>query len=440
MPDKPVITRFAPSPTGVLHVGSARTALFNYLYARKTGGQCILRIEDTDRARSTKEYEDNIRQGLSWLGITFDADYRQSDRVDVYAQYTQQLIDSGHAYISKEKPTEGNQRSEVIRFKNPNTRITFTDAIRGEISFDTTELGDFVIAKTLREPLYHLAVVIDDFAMRVTHIIRGEDGISNTPRQILIQEALGAPRPVYAHIPLILAPDRSKLSKRHGAKDILEYRDEGYLPEAVVNFLALMGWNPGDEREVFTLPELIESFSLDRIQKAGAIFNPEKLEWINKEHMKRLPQNVVLDHLQKALNVDQETAERIAPVVMERISTWGELQKMAQEGEFTYMISEPEYPIEKLLWKDEPDKEKTQQRLVRATELLKTVPDNEFSAEATKSVLWEYATAEGRGSVLWPIRYALSGKDKSPDPFTLAHILGKETTLARIEKAIGLLQ
>ncbi|MDO8590761.1 MAG: glutamate--tRNA ligase family protein, partial [bacterium] len=241
--NKKVVTRFPPSPTGFLHIGGARTALFNYLFAKKNHGGILLRLEDTDVTRYKKEFEDSIVQGLEWLGITFDNSkpFKQSERVQLYRLHLKTLVKSGAAYLSKE--TEG-ERSEVIRFKNPNKKITFHDLVRGEVSFNTSDLGDFVIAKSLEEPLYHLAVVIDDMEMGITHVIRGEDHISNTPRQILIQEALGFKRPEYAHIPLILASDKSKLSKRHGATSVENYREMGYLPEAIVNYLALLGWNP----------------------------------------------------------------------------------------------------------------------------------------------------------------------------------------------------
>ncbi|KKT38587.1 MAG: Glutamate-tRNA ligase [Parcubacteria group bacterium GW2011_GWA1_44_13] len=247
-----VITRFAPSPTGVLHIGSVRTALYSWLYARQNNGKFILRIEDTDKERSKKEFEDNIIDGLNWLGLKHDEFFRQSDRSVFYKERIIELIAKGAVYVSKEEPKEPGERAEVIRFKNPNKVVTFRDEVRGDISFDTTELGDFVIAKDFDTPLYHFAVVVDDFDMGVTHIIRGDDAISNTPRQILIQEALGAPRPVYTHLPMILAPDKSKLSKRHGALAVTEYREEGYLPEAIINFVALMGWNPGNDQELLS--------------------------------------------------------------------------------------------------------------------------------------------------------------------------------------------
>jgi glutamyl/glutaminyl-tRNA synthetase len=306
-----VIVRFPPSPTGNLHIGTARTLLFNYLFARKQGGKIVMRFEDTDKERSRKEFEENILDGLKWLGIGFDeGPLRQTERGEVYKKYLQKMLDEGSAYVSQEmegdptSPRLQRARSkEVIRYKNHNKVIKFEDAVRGEIEFDTTELKDFVIAKSLEEPLYHFAVVVDDHEMGVTHVIRGEDHISNTPRQILIQEAIGATRPVYAHIPLILAPDRSKLSKRHGATAVSEYREKGYLPEAMVNYLALLGWNPGTEQEIFTMEELIKEFDLKKIQKGGAIFDEKKLQWVNKEHIKRLPPEKQKELIWKALKM-----------------------------------------------------------------------------------------------------------------------------------------
>ena len=272
-----IITRFPPSPTGNFHVGSARTALFNFLFARKNNGKFILRIEDTDKARSKKEFEDDIFESLEWLGLKYDEFYRQSDRGKIYRTYIEKILDDGSIYEDEDK---------IIRFKNPNKKVKFNDLVRGEIEFDTTELKDFIIAKSVDEPLYHLAVVIDDFESNITHVIRGEDHISNTPRQILIQEAIGAPRPIYAHLPLILAPDRSKLSKRkHGESVSLNYyRDKGYSPEAMINYLALLGWNPGTEQEIFTLDELINVFDFSRVHKGGAIFDEKKLAWMNRKH------------------------------------------------------------------------------------------------------------------------------------------------------------
>jgi len=286
-----VVTRFAPSPTGPLHVGGARTALISYLYARQHGGKFILRIEDTDKERSKPEYEKDIREGLEWLGIQPDEEYRQSDRTEIYKRYLHTLIEKNLAYVSHEQKKDGTGEIDVVRFRNQNKRLSWVDLVRKEVSFDTTELKDFVIAKSVDEPLYHLAVVVDDIEMGVTHIIRGEDHISNTSRQMLIQEALGAPTPFYAHLPLVLAADRSKLSKRKHAEmaSLSHYRSAGITPEAMLNFLALLGWHPkaSDASEVLSLSELMEQFQLERVQKGGAVFDTNKLNWLNRHYLKR---------------------------------------------------------------------------------------------------------------------------------------------------------
>jgi len=392
-----VVVRMAPSPTGNLHIGGARTALFNYLFTRQKAGKFILRIEDTDKERSTKEFETNILESFEWLGLSYDEIFRQSEREEIYKTYLKRMIEEGTAYFSKETPTEENPRSEVVRFKNPNKKIVFEDLIRGTVEFDTTELKDFVIAKSLEEPLYHLAVVVDDYEMGITHIIRGEEHISNTPRQILIQEAIGAKKPKYAHIPLILAPDRSKLSKRAGAVSVLEYKEKKILPEALLNYLALLGWNPGTEQEIFTLGELIKVFDINKAHKGGAIFDIKKLEWVNKEHLKFL--------------TEEERIERVA-------------------GEFD-ITSEPVLEKEKIHWKDSNPSE-AKKNLEKILEII--------SSEINKDEIMQYAEKEGRGAVLWPLRYALSGQEKSPDPFTLLSIFGKEESKKRIRKAIEVLK
>lgn len=454
-----IITRFPPSPTGYLHIGSARTALFNYLFAKQNNGQMLFRLEDTDRMRSKKEFEDNILESLKYLGLDYDGPiHRQSERTEIYKKYLEKMIKEGNAYISKEKvevgdtnqPTDwpvqsemnGQRRSEVIRFKNPNIKISFTDIIRGQIEFETTELGDFVIAKSLDEPLYHLAMVVDDFEAGVTHIIRGEDGISNTPRQILIQEALGAPRPVYAHLPLILASDRSKMSKRHGAVSIDEYRKKGYLPSAILNYLALLGWNPGTEQEIFSLNELIKKFDLSNVQKGGAIFDIEKLNWINKAHIKLLTDKnfkaKVLEFLpaetKKMAIANNEMFDKILPIIKERIEKFEDVVKMAEAGDLDYYFTQPKYERENLLWKDDHSMEDVEKHLLKIIEFLEEI--KEFAEQEIKKSIWDYATEKGRGSVLWPMRYALSGKAQSPDPFVLAEILGKEETIKRLNYAI----
>ncbi len=444
-----IITRFPPSPTGKLHIGNARTALFNYLFAKHNGGKIILRFEDTDRARSKKEYEENILDALSWLGLDmeFPEIYRQSERTEIYRKHLEHLLEKNAAYISNEKNERGEEGS-VIRFRNPNTKITFTDLIRGEITFDTKELGDFVIARSIDNVIYHFAVVVDDFEMGLTHIIRGEDHISNTPRQILIQQAIGAPRPVYAHLPLILAKDRSKLSKRNGAVATTDYREQGYLPQAILNYLALLGWNPGTEQEIFTLSQLIEQFDINKIQKGGAVFDIEKLKWINKEHIKHLPPDTFLAMVEQYIpeTIRNEVAlqgklHKLLPVIQEKTEILCDVKQQFDAGEYSYFFDDlPPYTIDKLLWKDEREPIKAAEKLSKVFEILSEISEKNFSEIFIKEKIWDFATNAGRGAVLWPMRYALSQREKSPDPFILSAILGKEGTLARLKKAIGALE
>jgi glutamyl-tRNA synthetase len=440
--DTPVVTRIAPSPTGLLHIGTARAALFNYLYARKHSGRFVLRIEDTDRERSMPEYEKNILAGLEWLGLSYDEMVRQSERTPLYVEKLDALIASDKAYVSKEPAKNDPDREvEVVRLRNPGKSVTFQDAVRGEITFDTTELGDFVIARSRTEPLYHLAVVVDDADMGITHVIRGEDHISNTPRQILIQEALDLPRPQYAHMPLILAPDRSKMSKRKGAVAVTSYRDQGFLPSAVINYLALLGWNPGTDKELYVLEELVEDFSLEQIQKGGAVFDIEKLKWLNREHRKAQPREEVLAQFMGALGeypwLQQvlQQSERAADDVLERFTTPGELAAAVAEGLFSYYETAPTVTSEGLCFKKDPYPDKVPERLAKVTSYLERIDATTFNAETVKSAVWVYAEDEGKGGVLWPMRYALSGMDRSPDPFLLAEALGKDETLARLKTA-----
>ncbi len=437
---KKIITRIPPSPTGLLHIGTVRTALFNNLFTQQNNGKMLFRLEDTDKERSKKEYEINIVDGLKWLGLNYDGEIsRQSEKTEIYKKYLEKMIEDGFAYEAEESK-EGS--SKIIRFKNPNKEVIFQDLIRGEVKFDTTELKDFVIAKSLEEPLYHLTVVVDDFEGEVTHIIRGEDHISNTPRQILIQEAIKAERPIYAHLPLILAPDKSKMSKRFGAVSIDEYKNQGYLQSAIINYLALLGWSPENEQEIFTLKELIEKFDIKKVHKGGAIFNIEKLNWINKEHMKLMSdedfKNKVLEFSsnQSKNNFEKypQIFEKLLFIIKERIEKFSDVIGMEKEGDLDYYFSQPKYDLEKIFWKNENDTETLKIHLEKSIEILNSVED--FSAEKIKEALWGYASEEGKGSVLWPMRYALSGKDKSPDPFTLCEILGKEETIKRLNYAI----
>ncbi len=427
--DKKVITRFAPSPTGFLHAGNYRTALFAYIYALQNKGKFILRIEDTDKARSKKEYEENIIESLEWLGIKYDEFYRQSDREDIHRSYIQKLIDSNHAYISKETIKNEGDREEVIRFRNPNKKVSWNDLIRGKIEFDTTELGDFIIARSMTEPVFHLVVVVDDSEMGVTLIIRGEDHISNTPRHILIQEALGIPQPLYAHVPLLLSPDKSKLSKRKGALAITEYRNKGYLPQALVNYMMLLGWNPGTDQEILSIEEIISKFSLEKVQKSGAIFNEEKLNWINRQYIEKMN----IEDFIKSVNdfTKKEIPDKIMLLLKEKISYFSQIPELL-EGELSFTNQLKEYTKESLKWKEEKDLVNTKKYLKNIIEIISKIDNDNFTKDNIKSAIWPIAIAIGKGNILWPMRYALSGKDKSPDPFILADILGKEETVKRL--------
>lgn len=431
-----VRVRIAPSPTGNLHIGTARAALFNYLFAKKHGGTFVLRVEDTDKERSTPEFEKNILDGMEWLGMKHDEFYRQSERTDVYKSYLQNMIQNGFAYESQEEVKEEGQRASVIRFKNPNKVITFTDMIRGDISFDTTDLGDFVIAKSLEEPLYHLAVVVDDYEMKISHVIRGEDHISNTPRQILIQEAIGATQPLYAHIPLILSKERKKLSKRDGATALTDYRDKGYIVGAFINFLAFLGWHPEGDKEIYSFDELAGQFDISRVQKGGAIFDTEKLDWFNKEYIKQIPD----DEFAKIVN-EYSTLTISNPaflnLIKERITVFFDIAEiLTPHGEFGHLIFDVEsVDLSKVIWKDSTAEE-TKQNLSDLVIILEQIDEDDFTPEKTKEAIWDYATEKGRGAVLWPTRYLLSGQDKSPDPFTIMGILGKEKSLVRLRNGI----
>ena len=401
----------------------------------------LLRFEDTDVERSRAEYEDDILDGLSWLGIKYDNKKveRQSERGETYKKYIEKLIADGYAYISKEKSKQNeSEEVEVVRFKNPKKIVSFDDLVRGKVEFDTTELEDFVIARAIDKPLYHLSVVVDDFENEVSHVIRGEDHISNTPRQILIQEAIGAPRPVYAHIPLILAPDRSKLSKRHGAVSLSEYRNMGYLPEAMVNYLALLGFNPGTDDEIFGMSELIKKFDIKRVQKSGAIFDINKLNWLNKEYLKRKG----LDELSKEIGakipeISGDLLMKLVPIILERINKYADIDGMRDNGDIDYYFKNPSYDARNLIWKKSATgKDGVKEKLNGLIKILGEAKDKDFSSsDNVKDLIFEYAEKEGRGDVLWAMRYALSGKEKSPDPFTLAYILGKNETLERLSTA-----
>lgn len=431
-----VITRFAPSPTGLLHVGSYRTAIFSYLFAKKHGGEFVLRIEDTDKERNKKEYEEDILASLKWINLEYDRFYRQSENVETHKKYLEKMISEGSAYISKEESKDGSGViKEIIRFKNPNITITFPDLIKGDISMDTTDLGDFVIAKNINEPLFHLAVVVDDFEEGVTHVIRGEDHVSNTPRQILIQRAIGAPTPIYAHLPLVLGPDKLKLSKRRGAKALSEYQKLGFLPSAILNGVAFVGWNPGTEKEIFTHDELVKEFDLIKVQKSPAVFNEQKLEWFNKEHIKLLPQEEIEKNILEWLPTEKKNAQ-LVPIIFDRISKWSDIQTMLEVGELDFFFGLGEYDKSNLIYKDIP-KEKIFSNINLAIKALEVINEKDFNIENIKNSLMSIADKlESRGELLHPVRYALSGLSKSPDPFIISSILGKNETIKRLQNAL----
>jgi len=450
-----IIVRYPPSPTGLLHVGNMRTLIFNYLFMKKHEGKALLRIEDTDRERSKQEYVKYIKESLGWLGMTYEASHQQSERLDIYRGYLEKLIEEGKAYISEEEPTlqqieraqeKGKElNTSVIRLKNANKDITFTDVVLGDVTINTSDLGDFIIAKNLDHPLYHFTVVIDDWLMGITHIIRGSDHMPNTPRQILIQEAVGAPRPeAYVHLPLIVGLDGKKLGKRHGATGTLEYRDMGYLPEAFLNFMAFIGWNPGTTQEVFTRDDLVKSFDLSGIQKGSAVFNLEKLDWFNKEHLSLMSdeeKKAYITPFIEALPYGDELIvryEQLASVLFERISKGSDINEMHQNDDLAFYAQDPLYDSKKIAWKKSTN-EQALLHLKKVYEMLMTY-DGAWESEKIKSHLWNYAEEHGKGDVLWPLRYALSGKDKSPDPMSLLSIFEKDESLRRIALAIALLE
>jgi len=452
--EKKIIVRIAPSPTGLFHIGTARTALFNYLFAKKNKGKFILRIEDTDIERSKKEYEEDIINNLKWLGLKWDGNiFRQSERTEIYQKYIKKLLDSGEAFWcdhtieeledeknkqieNKEAPRHicdrrGKAKKGIIRFRCPDKKIFFNDLIRGKLEFNANLFGDIGIAKDEKTPLYNLAVVIDDAEMEISHVIRGEDHISNTPKQILLQEALGFKIPKFAHLPLILGPDKSKLSKRYGAVSVNQYREEGYLPEAINNFMVLLGWNSGAEKEIFSLEELIKEFSLERVHKGGAVFNIERLNWINSQYIRKMNLEELtrkcLPYFDK--KDDFEYLKKIVALERDRI------KKISEIGDLTkfFFADKLNYEKELLFWKNtSSDEIKNNLKLLK--ENLEKM--DKFDQKSLEDVIMPIAEEKGKGGLLWPLRVALSGQKASPSPFEIMDVLGKEKTLKRINQAI----
>lgn len=507
---KKIITRFAPSPTGFLHVGGLRTALYNYIYAKKNKGKFLLRIEDTDQARKVEGAAENLQKMLQIFGLTPDnaQPIIQSQRLELYSQAAEKLIKEGKAYYcfcTKDRLEQLRQDQEknkqaprydgrckhlsteevskkieagdqhVIRFIIPESGQTkFTDLVRGEVSFDNQLIDDQVIIKSDGFPTYHLASVVDDNDMKVTHVIRGEEWLSSTPKHILLYQSLGLKPPQYSHLPLLLNPDKSKLSKRQGDVATEDFLTQGYLPEALLNFILLLGWNPGTEQEIFSMKEMIKEFDLNKVNKAGAIFNTEKLDWLNGQYIRKMS----AEHLTKMaipgfikarlLTPEFSTGEAnddltgyLGKTIVENFKVtissqpigFNQITKIVKihqdkikkisdlNEEIKYIFELDSYLPEILIWK----KSSTEQTISNLNKLLTTLKEikepnwNELELEATvKNFI---ATNNyGNGDILFPMRAALTGKKASPGPFEVSSLLGKKESLARIEKAIYLLE
>jgi glutamyl-tRNA synthetase len=478
--------RFAPSPTGYLHVGGARTALFNWLYARRQGGTFVLRIEDTDAERSTWEMVSGIVEGLRWLGLDWDegpdiggphAPYFQSERLEMYRAWGARLVASGKAYYCYCAPEALQQKRQAaeaagggwiydrtccaltpedvrareaagapraVRFKVPDGRTVFHDLVHGPIAFPNAVIEDFVILRSDAQPTYHLSVVVDDIDMRITHVVRGDDHISNTPKQVLLYEAFGSPPPAFAHVPLILGTDKKRLSKRHGATSVMEYQRMGYLPEAMVNFLALLGWSPGGDQELFTREELIARFSLEGISGGNAVFNPEKLDWVNQQHIQRLPAADLAARLEPLLRGEGLWDEdfsgprrawllAVIELLKPRVK---KLDQFLHEGRPFFasaVVYEPE-AIAKHLGKAE-----LRSALEALSHALDTVP--EFSAQPLETALRGVAEARGlkAGALIHATRVAVTGRAASPGLFEVLELIGKERAAARLRHALTLI-
>lgn len=502
--------RFAPSPTGYLHIGSLRTYLYNWLFARKNKGKIILRIEDTDRKRYVKGATENLIKVLEKFGLNWDegpiikngvikqkgnyGPYIQSERIETYRTLAHKLVENGYAYycfcseerlknLREEQIAKGlppmydrkcrNLSSEeikekirknipyVIRLKVPDSfngkpYVVFNDLIRGEIKFDLKTIDDQILLKSDNWPTYHLANVIDDHLMGVTHVIRGEEWLSSTPKHILLYHAFGWQIPKFAHLPLLLNPDRSKLSKRQGDIAVEDFLAQGYLPEAIINFIALLGWNPDTNQEIFSLKELIKGFSLEKVQKAGAILNRRKLDWINgvyirKTNIKKLTElclpflfkSGLIQRKNKNKFIITETKEiislrKIRDIVFleqKRLKRLEEINELAT----IFFTNQIFYDTKLLKWKNTKLSE-IRNNLISAKDILEKIPSKKFNINNLKAKLMELAEKTGTGELLWPLRVALTGKKASPPPFEIMEIIGKEKTLLRIKNAIEKLE
>ncbi len=458
-----VRTRFAPSPTGMLHIGGVRTALFSWLYAKRHGGVFVLRIEDTDRERSTEEATQVILDGMEWLGLRADeGPFYQTRRMDRYREVLDQFLQSGHAYRcyctkeeleamrarqieAKQKPRyDGTCRAHstpragidpVIRFKNPSDgAVLVEDEIHGNVLFENVELDDLIIARSDGSPTYNFCVVVDDMDMRITHVIRGDDHLNNTPRQINMLKALGATPPKYAHVPMILGADGAKLSKRHGAVSVLQYRDEGYLPEALLNYLVRLGWSHGDQ-EVFTLDEMARLFDTSDVNKSASAFNPDKLLWLNQQHIMRTTPERLAEYLKPqlaALGVSAANDAQLAAIAKTQQERAKTLKEMAQNSVFFF--NEPQTYDEKAAKKNLTADALAPLSLVYS----KLSGLGDWQASLIHNAVNDTATelSLGLGKVAQPIRVAVSGTAVSPPIDVTLEVLGRDATLRRLQRAI----
>jgi glutamyl-tRNA synthetase len=476
----PIRVRYAPSPTGLPHVGNIRTAFFNWLFARHNNGAFIVRIEDTDVARTVPGALEGILEGLTWLGIDWDegpnvggkfGPYFQSQRLEIYQKLARELVEHGHAYYchcsserlekmraeqTARKQPPGYDRccrdlgldaapGAVIRYKTPlEARTTFHDLIRGDVTFENATLDDFVLLKSDGYPTYHLANVIDDHLMQISHVLRAEEWLSSTPRHLMLYNAFGFTPPLFAHLPIILGSDRSKLSKRHGAVSILEYKEQGYLPEAMANFLALLGWSLDDKTELFTREDLIKHFSIERISQTSAIFNKEKLDWMDGVYIRKLSADEfarrALPFLEKGLPADVKRpldfdyVKRVLPLVQERVKTLGEVA--TKELTWFFFVDEIDYQTE-LLIDNKLDRKATLGMLdvakVKLDELAR------FDADTLESILRPLADEIGvkAGQLFGALRTSVTGLTATPPLFQTMEVLGQDICLKRIEKAIA---
>ncbi len=487
---KKIRLRFAPSPTGYLHVGGLRTALYSRLYAFRHGGQFVLRIEDTDQSRLVPGAVEKLIRALDWAGVDIDegpyvsddgtvkergefGPYTQSERLPLYKKYADQLISDGHAYYcfcSSERLTEVRQsqtlmrqpemydkhcrnidpaeakkrvdagESHVIRMKMPSEgKSRVNDLIRGVVEFDYALIDDQVLMKSDGFPTYHLAVVVDDHLMRITHVFRGDEWLPSTPKHIKLYEMFGWQAPEFAHLPLILNPDRTKLSKRQGDVAVEDYRDKGYLPEAMVNFVALLGWNPTADREIYSMKELGEMFDITKVNKGGAVFNMDKLNWINREYMKGYSVQELAKNVKPFMRADvsNELLEKAVTIERQRANTVKEIA-----DSIDYLIDENvELEASMIPWKKSTPEEALE-RLTSIRSVIQELPNEVFdSTEKIEVPIKELITARGwgNGDTLWPTRVSLTGKQNSPSPFEVIWALGREKTISRLSAAIQLL-